>query len=130
MQGLACSAQTAQAVQDLVGDPVLAARVCSGSNVTETDPLRAVVQYLVRNGAQAVSPAEPSGTSHGLDAAFLLFSGYLVFLMQAGFAMVSSPATRLVSGAVDLRRSAHAPRNGAHGRMCPLLILMPSAMQC
>jgi len=49
----------------------------------------------------AAADAVVSSVASSVDASFMLFSAYLVFFMQAGFAMVRRP-----------RRRAHSPGRG------------------
>jgi hypothetical protein len=75
-------------VQDLVGDQNLATIICSSYDVAGKGAQAAVLQYL----AQSSSSANALETNNSLNTLFLLFSGYLVFIMQAGFAMVRRSA--------------------------------------
>lgn len=81
-----CSPEDLKAVTDLVGSG-LAAPVCSSVNVAAAgSPLAAVLQHLAAAASApvALNPEQSAAT----DAAFMLFSGYLVFMMQAGFAVL------------------------------------------
>ncbi len=83
--GLSCSPVDLVAVRGIVGDvPGLAERVCASVSIAEAGgPQAAVLRYL----AQSSAPASLD-LSHSMNVQFTLFSGYLVFIMQAGFAMV------------------------------------------
>ncbi|GBF92579.1 ammonium transporter [Raphidocelis subcapitata] len=88
---LTCSPADLKAVTGLVGDPGLAGAVCSSVDVAgAASPLAAVLQHLA--AAAAAAAAAPSDSdreqSAATDASFMLLSGYLVFMMQAGFAVL------------------------------------------
>jgi hypothetical protein len=106
-----CSPEDLKAVTDLVGSG-LAAPVCSSVNVAAAgSPLAAVLQHLAAAASApvALNPEQSAAT----DAAFMLFSGYLVFMMQAGFAVVRGRPGGGGSGATGLLRvTARAPRTG------------------
>lgn len=59
-----------------------ASDICSLYNVTAIGTEAALIKYLAQSQAT------------GIDASFTLFSGYLVFLMQAGFALICAAAVR------------------------------------
>ena len=62
--------------------------ICSTIDVRTVGVDKAVLQYLARTAGLGASAFKASDST-SLDVVFLLFSGFLVFLMQAGFAMVS-----------------------------------------
>ena len=85
-----CSAADLKAVQSLVGDAGLASTVCSRVDVAAAGtPMAAVLQHLAATAAGAAGLEAAAETGHSVNTSFLLFSGYLVFMMQAGFALVS-----------------------------------------
>lgn len=99
----ACSPTDLKAVQNLVGDAGVAADLCAHIDVAAAgSALTAVLRYLAsqpehRDPAHgSVSPVEGS---YSLNTVFLLFSGYLVFLMQAGFAMLCAGHVRIKNNA-------------------------------
>ncbi|KAG2455060.1 hypothetical protein HYH02_000885 [Chlamydomonas schloesseri] len=61
-----------------------------GNGCTSTD--NCMFQYLM--GATADAQSAASNVSVGLDVSFLLFSGYLVFIMQLGFAVLCAGCIR------------------------------------
>ncbi|PNW84804.1 hypothetical protein CHLRE_03g159254v5 [Chlamydomonas reinhardtii] len=61
-----------------------------GAGCTSTD--NCMFQYLMGATADAQSTASDVGV--GLDVSFLLFSGYLVFVMQLGFAVLCAGSIR------------------------------------
>jgi hypothetical protein len=69
-------------VLDLVQDSATAQLVCSRFDVGRLGPQTAVISHLA-------SSRKPDQNSNSLNVQFLLFSAYLVFIMQSGFAMVS-----------------------------------------
>jgi len=80
---MSCTAQQLQAVTDLVGEEATATAICNSYDVGSLGVQAAVLRYLAN--AQS-STSSMQKTPH---IYFILFSGYLVFIMQAGFAMVS-----------------------------------------
>lgn len=85
LSSLECSPTQLASVRELVGNMQIAETVCSRYNVSgEGGAQSAVLKYL----AQSSGPSALE-TNNSVNTLFLLFSGYLVFLMQAGFAMVS-----------------------------------------
>ena len=82
--GFSCSPEQLQAVQDFVGDGNAAADVCSRYDVETLGAQRAVFRYLAQSKEQGDIDLQNS-----INTVFVLFSGYMVFLMQAGFALVS-----------------------------------------
>lgn len=75
-----CSTKDAASVLALVGDDNADAvqSICAKYDVASLGATTAVLKHLMASQAA------------GINASFVLFSGYLVFLMQAGFALVSS----------------------------------------
>jgi hypothetical protein len=95
MAPFACSAADLQAVTALVADPAIAATVCSRVDVAGAgSPVAAVLRHLAASAAGPGGEAAVDEVQHSTNTMFLLFSGYLVFMMQAGFALVSPRAGR------------------------------------
>lgn len=82
MATYACSVQDAAKVSAIVGDSI-AAQICKTQDVAATGAEGAVLRYL------ASKPTVEALQNQAADITFVLFSAYLVFLMQSGFAMVS-----------------------------------------
>lgn len=80
-----CDAAQLAGVTELVGNDSLAQHVCHQFDVANKGAQAAVLQYLAQSSSTSVIE-----TNHSINTAFILFSGYLVFIMQCGFAMVSS----------------------------------------
>lgn len=78
----ACSQAQLAGVQGIVADSSIATQICEQYDVATVGPQAAVLRYLT-----ASQQAQQQGNS--IDVQFILFSSYLVFLMQSGFAMVS-----------------------------------------
>ncbi|KAI8468134.1 MAG: putative amt protein [Monoraphidium minutum] len=93
-----CSAAFLSELQNLLGTAKIAADVCQTvAGASTMKPLDAALRYLAsrpqqRSNAGGVTPGDTGDT---LNIVFLLFSGYLVFLMQAGFAMLSAGHVRV-----------------------------------
>eukprot|EP00775_Hariotina_reticulata_P011461 gene11461-11607_t len=94
-RGFDCSAGELATVQELVGDKQLATIICAGYDVAGKGAQAAVLQYL----AQSSSSSTTLETNNSLNTLFLLFSGYLVFIMQAGFAMLCAGHIRVKNNA-------------------------------
>eukprot|EP00879_Flechtneria_rotunda_P018566 GHRR01019481.1.p1 GENE.GHRR01019481.1~~GHRR01019481.1.p1 ORF type:complete len:451 (+),score=88.92 GHRR01019481.1:262-1614(+) len=90
MPALHCSPDDLVAVHNLVGDAATAATICTAYDVATLSPQAAVIRFLVSNNGPGVLE-----TSYSVNTQFLLFSGYLVFLMQAGFAMLCAGHIRV-----------------------------------
>jgi hypothetical protein len=84
MGAFECSAADLTGVRELVGDYRIAQIVCSSFDVAKEGVQTSVIKYLAKSAGPSVLE-----TNNSINTEFLLFSGYLVFLMQAGFAMVS-----------------------------------------
>jgi hypothetical protein len=83
---LACSPDDLSAVAKLVG-AAAAADVCAAVDVAAAgSPLAAVLRHLTAASAAAkpAAAAAAAEQAHSTDVVFILFSGYLVFLMQVG----------------------------------------------
>eukprot|EP00878_Enallax_costatus_P031400 GHUV01034339.1.p2 GENE.GHUV01034339.1~~GHUV01034339.1.p2 ORF type:complete len:116 (+),score=6.74 GHUV01034339.1:207-554(+) len=80
-----CSAAQLASVAQLLGDQTRAEQVCSRFDVGSSGAQTAVLQYLAQSSSTSILE-----TNSSLNTAFILFSGYLVFVMQCGFAMVST----------------------------------------
>ncbi|KIZ07862.1 Ammonium transporter 1 member 3 [Monoraphidium neglectum] len=81
---LACSPDDLSAVAKLVG-AAAAADVCAAVDVAAAgSPLAAVLRHLTAASAAAkpAAAAAAAEQAHSTDVVFILFSGYLVFLMQ------------------------------------------------
>ncbi|KAI8475975.1 MAG: putative amt protein [Monoraphidium minutum] len=94
--GFSCSPANLAAIRNMVGAGP-AAEICSSMDVAALDrPLTAVLRFLAaqqpERGAAAAAAAEDA---YALNTVFVLFSGYLVFLMQAGFAMLCAGHVRV-----------------------------------
>jgi hypothetical protein len=89
-----CTTEQLAGLRQLVGEASVAASICKAYNVTELGVQGAAIRYLAAN-----SSTNSADEALSLNTAFVLFSGYLVFLMQAGFALVSggsdTPCSRL-----------------------------------
>jgi hypothetical protein len=72
-------------VRELVGEYRTAEIICSKFDVGKEGVQTAVIKYLAKSAGPSILE-----TNHSINTEFLLFSGFLVFLMQAGFAMVSA----------------------------------------
>lgn len=79
-----CSATQLASVAQLLGDETRAQHVCSTFDVGTNGAQTAVLQYLAQSASSSILE-----TNSSLNTAFIIFSGYLVFIMQCGFAMVS-----------------------------------------
>jgi len=88
--GFSCSPEQLQAVQDFVGDGNAAADVCSRYDVETLGAQRAVFRYLAQSKEQGDIDLQNS-----INTVFVLFSGYMVFLMQAGFALLCAGHVRI-----------------------------------
>jgi hypothetical protein len=82
--GFSCSPELLQQIQDLVDDDHVSADICGRYDVETLGAQRAVFRYLAQSQDQSSLEVQ-----HSLNTLFVLFSGYMVFLMQAGFALVS-----------------------------------------
>lgn len=83
--GFECSVADLTGVRELVGDYRTAEVICSRFDVAKEGVQTAVIKYLAKSAGPSILE-----TNHSMNTEFLLFSGFLVFLMQAGFAMVST----------------------------------------
>lgn len=87
-----CTSEQLTQVFDLVQDNNLASEICKNYDCSFTAS-SCVLQYLAKQQKglrDDVDAAASKEVSLGLDIAFILFSGYLVFgPMQLGFALVS-----------------------------------------
>jgi hypothetical protein len=89
-----CSAADLTSVRELVGEYRIAQIICARFDVGREGVQTSVLKYLAKSAGPNILE-----TNHSVNTEFLLFSGFLVFLMQAGFAMVSSvPAERSPTG--------------------------------
>lgn len=88
-----CSVADFASVRELVGEYRLAEIICANFDVGTDGVQTAVIKYL----AKAAGPSILEN-SHSINTQFLLFSGFLVFIMQAGFAMVSAVLARAKAG--------------------------------
>ena len=81
-----CAPDQLAAVADLLGgQATTASTVCSSFNVSAVGADGAVLRYLAKQASSGLTADE---AVYGLNVTFVLFSGYLVFMMQGGFAMV------------------------------------------
>lgn len=89
-----CTPSQLASVLELVQDSTTAQAVCDRFNVGSLGAQAAVISYLSRRSQQS---------TNSLNIQFLLFSAYLVFIMQSGFAMVrpAGDAVQKCRSAVD-----------------------------
>eukprot|EP00878_Enallax_costatus_P025329 GHUV01027097.1.p1 GENE.GHUV01027097.1~~GHUV01027097.1.p1 ORF type:complete len:471 (+),score=64.51 GHUV01027097.1:207-1619(+) len=85
-----CSAAQLASVAQLLGDQTRAEQVCSRFDVGSSGAQTAVLQYLAQSSSTSILE-----TNSSLNTAFILFSGYLVFVMQCGFAMLCAGHIRV-----------------------------------
>ncbi len=78
-----CSPGELSEVLSALGDLAAAQTACSRYNVTDIGAMKAAMRYLA---SPSLGVAE---ANYSLNVMFLLSSSYLVFIMQAGFALVS-----------------------------------------
>jgi hypothetical protein len=120
-----CTAANLGAVVRIVG-PDAAPRVCAAVDVPAAgSAANAVMRWMAGqvaaggaagggggggagDAAALAAAAAAADVARGLDTAFILFSGFLVFLMQAGFAMVRRRGWG--RAAVDMSKAACAGR--------------------
>jgi hypothetical protein len=80
-----CSVAQLASVRELVGEYRIAETICAKYDVATEGVETSVIKYLAKSTGPSILE-----TNHSINTEFLLFSGFLVFLMQAGFAMVSA----------------------------------------
>lgn len=88
-----CSPSQLASVLDLVQDSTTAQAVCDRFDVGRLGPQAAVISHLAGS-------RRSEQNSNSLNVQFLLFSAYLVFIMQSGFAMVR-PAGDVVQSQIS-----------------------------
>lgn len=88
--GFECSVADLTGVRELVGDYRTAEVICSRFDVAKEGVQTAVIKYLAKSTGPSILE-----TNHSMNTEFLLFSGFLVFLMQAGFAMLCAGHIRV-----------------------------------
>jgi hypothetical protein len=88
MPGYSCTTEQLASLRQVVGDISAVANICKGYNVTELGEQAAAIRYLAA-GSSNNSVEE----ALSLNTLFVLLSAYLVFIMQAGFALVSGDSS-------------------------------------
>lgn len=99
-----CSPSQLAGVLDLVQDRATAQAVCDRFDVGRLGPQAAVISHLAGS-------RRSEQNTNSINVQFLLFSAYLVFIMQSGFAMVrpAGDAVQRCSSADQLQAS---PKTG------------------